>query len=489
MLKKILESTLIMGSSAFLVMALDLVRVKILALWLGPEGVGTLSVLNHFHTVAVTLISLGLGTGVVKYVSAGNREGDHEAVHGVIRHAFQFTGLLSTCFTVLCVIFSSHVSGWILGSPQGSFFVIVYAGTLPLIAYTLTSSSYLQGLKRVSSLAKINLYRTVTSVLFIAPLVWFWRLEGAVLSVVIISVIHALLCHHYLKTENYLRSMFSWKALDVVMLKQLLPFGLATLITGATYALSQLVLKILIVRNLGMELNGIYQPVWALTMTYPTLVLSSMSAYSYPRLCELSSARDMTEEINAMLRVAVMLITPAMFFLVLARQPIIQVLYSPEFSAAADYIPIQILGDFFKILTWSVGAFLLPIQKFRPFVIGGIFTDGLLVAAAAALIPAFGLNGAVAAFVLSYGFSAAFHYGLGRNYIQFRLWPKNRKLLACSFGAIVGLTMCSLSLSFRASLGAGALILALWGLMTIEKAEGLKLKQFIIGKLCGNESS
>ncbi len=488
MIKKILKSTLLMGGSAFLVMALDLVRVKILALTLGPEGVGTLSVLNHFHTVAVTFTSLGIGTGVVRCVSASCREGDHQTEQEVIRSAFQFSLLLSVGFSLIAILFSSQVSRWIMGDARGSFWVMVYGGTLPLIAYTLISGSYLQGLKRIAAMAKINLYRSLLSIVFIIPAVWFWGLEGAVFSVVIVSGVHVLLNHHYLKTEHYLRAMFAWKPINMATLRQLLPFGVTTLITGATYTLAQLGLKILIVRNLGLEMNGLYQPVWALTMTYPALVLSSMSAYSYPRLCELSSARDMTEEINAMLRVAVMLITPIMFFLVLARQPIVLVLYSAKFSPAADLIPFQVLGDFFKILTWSVGAFLLPIQKFRPFVLGGVITDGLLVAAAAALIPALGLHGAVAAFVLSYGVSFLFHYGLGRRYIQLRLWPKNRRLLGCSFLALCGLIASSHYLSFASSLGAGAVITVLWGFWTVEKAETLKLKAMVLGKWCGNES-
>ena len=178
MLKKIFESTLIMGTSSVLVLMLDLVRVKILAVFLGPSGVGILSVLNHFHTVAVTCIGLGLGTGIVKYVSSFKHIGDEPSVRSVLSNSFQITFLLSFMVLAVSVFIRGRLSNWMLSDTRYSLFIVLYALSFPLAVFPITTNSFLQGLKRIKPLAKINVLRSSISLLFIIPLVYFFRLRG-----------------------------------------------------------------------------------------------------------------------------------------------------------------------------------------------------------------------------------------------------------------------------------------------------------------------
>jgi len=489
MLKKIFESTLVMGTSSVLVLSLDLVRVKILAVLLGPQGVGVLSVLNHFHVVAAALIGLGLGTGIVKYVSSFNHVGDEQAVQKVLSNSFQITFLPSFMVLAVSVLISSQLSNWMLSDRSYSLFIIIYAVSFPLAVFPTTTNSFLQGLKRIKPLAKINVLRSSISLLFIIPLVYFFRLKGAVMSVVIITTVHLLLNTYYLRKEKSRYSVIKWQPFDADLLKKLFQYGATSLLVGSAYYLSHLLLKIIIVNSLGLEMNGIYQPIWALTMTYLTLVLSSMSAYSYPRLCELDSIRDINEELNGILRVAVLLITPAMFFLLLARRPVIQILYSSEFLAATKYMPIQILGDFFKVLFWSVGMYLLPTRRLMAFIWLNLLQDIVMVLLAYLLVDKYQLYGIAASFALSYliGFFALYWYS--RKQMRFGFWTKNRMLLLASFGALLIITAVERYLSLGQHIVIVSIIIVLWALLSIKKDEVLQLKDYISEKLFKNLSS
>lgn len=486
MLKKILESTIIMGTSSMLVLALDLVRVKILAVLLGPSGVGVLSVLNHFHVVAATFIGLGLGTGIVKYVSSFKHEGDERAVQKVLSSSFQITFLLSFTVLVVTIFMSSHLSNWILSDPKYTPFIIIYALSLPLAIYPVTTNSFLQGLKRIKSLAKINVLRSSISLLFIIPLVYFLSLKGAVIAVLVITTVHLLLNAYYLRKEKNRYRVTQWQPFDADLLKKLFQYGLTSLLVGSAYYLSHLLLKIIIVNSLGLEMNGIYQPIWALTMTYLTLVLSSMSAYSYPRLCELTSIRDITEELNGILRVAVLLVTPAMFFLLLARGPVIQILYSSEFLAATEYMPIQILGDFFKVLFWSVGMYLLPTRRLFVFIWLNLLQDVIMVMLAFVWVDRYQLYGIATSFALSYliGFVALYWYT--RKQMSFGLWIKNRRLLLASFGALLIIAVGERYLSLGHHIVIVSMVIVLWALLSIRKDEVLQLRGYISEKLFKN---
>ena len=307
MIKKIFESTLIMGTSTALVMGIDLVRVKIMAVLLGTKGVGTLALLNQFHTVAISIICLGLGNG-------------------------QAILLVSVAFSLITILLSTLLSEWLLGDRSFFLYIIIYAVSLPFTAYPFATNHFLRGLKRIKELAKINFYRSFVSLFFIIPLVYFLGLEGAVLSVLVTTTVHLFLNKHYISKECSSFRKITIQPFNPDIMRKLLPYGITSLITGFTYYLSHLLFRMTIVHNLGMEMNGVYQPIWALTMTYPTLVLSSMSAYAYPRLCELKTNYDISEELNGIFRVTILLIVPVMFFLVVACRPIIVILYSTEFT-------------------------------------------------------------------------------------------------------------------------------------------------------------
>jgi len=483
MLKKIFESTLIMGTSSVMVLLLDLVRVKILAVFLGPSGVGILSVLNHFHTVAVTGIGLGLGTGIVKYVSSFQHTGDEPSIQRVLSNSFSITFIVSLIAFVVSLFLSPHLSRWMLSDTRYSLFIVLYAISFPLAVFPIITNSFLQGLKRITSLAKINVFRSFISLLFIIPLVYFLRLKGAVLSVLIITAVHLLLNAYYLGKEEHRYCVVKRPSFDADLLKKLFQYGLTSLLVGTAYYLSHLVLKIIIVNSLGLEMNGIYQPIWALTMTYLTLVLSSMSAYSYPRLCELDSVRDMNEELNGIIRVAVVLITPVMFFLLLARGPLIQVLYSRQFLAATEFMPIQIMGDFFKVLFWSIGMYLLPTRRLVAFIWSNIVQDVVMVVLAYLLVDAYQLHGIAVSFALSYliGFVALYWYT--KREMGFSLWRKNRSLVLSSFFGLLVIILGEAYLAIRPFIAVVAAAILLWALFSIKRDEVVQVKHYLSEKI------
>jgi O-antigen/teichoic acid export membrane protein len=483
MLKKIFESTLIMGASSVLVLMLDLVRVKILAVFLGPSGVGILSVLNHFHTVAVTCIGLGLGTGIVKYVSSFKYTGDEPSVQRVLSNSFYITFFMSLMAFIVSFFLSPLLSRWMLSDTRYSLFIILYAVSFPIAVFPIITNSFLQGLKRIASLAKINVFRSSISLLFIIPMVYFLKLKGAVLSVLIITAVHLLLNAFYLRKEEHRYSVVKGPSFDADLLKKLFQYGLTSLLVGTAYYLSHLLLKIIIVDSLGLEMNGIYQPVWALTMTYLTLVLSSMSAYSYPRLCELDTVRDINEEVNGIMRVAVLVITPVMFFLLLARGPLIHLLYSRQFLAAAKFMPIQIMGDFFKVLFWSVGMYLLPTRRLVAFIWSNVLQDVVMVTLAYLLIDAYQLYGIAVSFALSYliGFVALYRYT--KREMGFSLWTKNRSLVLSSFFGLLVLILGETYLTVRPFIAVVVGTILVWAVFSIRRDELVQLRQYLSEKI------
>jgi O-antigen/teichoic acid export membrane protein len=397
--------------------------------------------------------------------------------------SFRLVFGLALALAVSVMIAPAFFSKLLTGDSSYGLLIVLYALSLPLAAYATTAGPFLQGLKRVNTLARINVARSFLTVLVIIPLVYWMGLFGAALSVVIGAVIQLGLTWRAVSKEPQHYSVFVAKAFDAPILRALFQYGTTSLLVGITYYLSHLLLKMVIVSHLGLEINGIYQPIWALTMSYLTLVLTSMSAYSYPRLCELTESRAISEELNGIVRVSLLLIVPVMFALLICRRPIILMLYDTAFLDAAKYMPIQIFGDFFKVFSWALGMYLLPAKRLKWFVIVNLLQEVLMVALAYLWVDRYQLYGIAAAFAMSYIVSCLLLVWYSRRTIGFRLWRNNFWLLNLSGLTIAGVGVCVNLHTFwlKGALCSGCVIL--WAVVSVKREELGKVRLYAMQKI------
>ena len=63
--RAILKSTALLGGSSVITMLVSMVKSKIMAVLLGPEGVGFLGVLTNLQSLIITVAGLGLTSSAV----------------------------------------------------------------------------------------------------------------------------------------------------------------------------------------------------------------------------------------------------------------------------------------------------------------------------------------------------------------------------------------------------------------------------------------
>ncbi|MEW5736893.1 MAG: oligosaccharide flippase family protein [Thermodesulfobacteriota bacterium] len=478
MLKKIFESTLTMGATSAMVIVIDLVRVKCIAVMLGPTGVGVLSILNHFQAVLFTLVGLGLSTGVIKYISEYNASGDSRALQSVLQNAWSILFPVSLAALLLCVLLSVPLSSWILEDTGYSLFVIVYACSLPVAVYPLVGNALLQGTLKIGALARINILRALLTLVLVVPLIYFFGLAGAVVSALAAALVHLVISRHYVRTQAAGFSVAAFGRIQPETARKLFHYGMTSLLVGAAMYISHLFLKTTIVHALGQRLNGIYQPIWALTMAYPTIVLSSMSAYSYPRMCGIKENRDMVSELNGTFRIALLFITPIMLVLLAARRPVIELLYSAEFLESAAIMHIQILGDLLRVVFWALGMYLLPMRRLSAFIFVNISQNVLLVAGALLLVGPYGLEGVAWAFTASWVIPSLAVWIHAKRSLGFSFWGVNRVLLFSSALAIILIAVCQTKPGLALNLGAPALVASAWVLLNLDRQELAKFLEY-----------
>ena len=84
-MRRLVRSTALLSAGSAATIVAALLRAKVLAAWLGPQGTGVMAQLGSLTQVLVPLATLGAGNGVVALIAEARARGDHARVARVQR--------------------------------------------------------------------------------------------------------------------------------------------------------------------------------------------------------------------------------------------------------------------------------------------------------------------------------------------------------------------------------------------------------------------
>jgi len=436
--KQILRSTSIMGGAQAVNYLVGLLRVKAVAVLLGPVGVGLMGVYASVMAVIGSLTALGIASSGVRSVADayGRADPKHAAkVVLVLRRLCWFTGLLGW---VASVLLAGPISRWVAGSDAHAPEIAVLGCTLLFGAISAGQIALLQGLRRISDIARINVWGVVINTL-VAISVYAWLGEDGIVPVMMTSALVTLILSYLFARRVEIDSVYlSWRetwhqAADLVGLG--VAFMWSSLLTTGV----DMFTRSLITREFGLDAAGIYQAAWSLSGMFAAFILQAMGADFYPRLTAVIGDHSAaTQAVNEQTEIGILLALPG-FLATLAFAPwIIEILYSKEFSSAADLLVWMVVGVFGRVISWPMSFVQLALGASRWFMATESVFVGLQALLMVVLIPRLGVAGAAYGIALLYVAYTIGMLALARMLIDFR-WSTSVRRLILSSGALMAL--------------------------------------------------
>ena len=111
--KSIMKGTAIFGGTQFFAILVNLIRGKLVALFLGPEGMGISSLMMSSMNTIQQFSSLGLNLSIVKEISKAKETGKEEKlllVISIARALLRITAIIGALFTILFSRFLSNIT-------------------------------------------------------------------------------------------------------------------------------------------------------------------------------------------------------------------------------------------------------------------------------------------------------------------------------------------------------------------------------------------
>jgi PST family polysaccharide transporter len=473
-MRGLIRSTALLGVGSAATVVAAILRAKVLAYLLGPQGTGLLAQLSTLTAMLVPLATLGFGNGVTSMIAGARAQGDVLLANRVRSTALTLSWLAGLSLALLAAVTSPWLADALYHDRAWTWVVLAGAITVPLSAVASLRVSILQGYEAVKAMAGLSAIIAAATVATIVPLAWIYGLRGAVAQLVIIAAFYAWISARIVARHAPPGAPASGRApwagrIDRALLRPLLRYGSSALLVGLSSTLTLLILRSVLVSKLGLAQNGIYQVCIGISGLYMPLILNSITAIVWPQIAAQRSNEETATTMRRSLRLAVILTTLGAGGM-LAGAPIwIPLFYSGKFLPALELLPIQFLGDYLRAIAWVCSIWLVPKNRLRPWVLFDVVAGVAMLITFSLLVDRVGLKSMVIAYVVAHLSHTALHYALARKTLGFSFGPDNRRLLLASLGLLIGLM--AFTPRNLPGVGLGLLALLIWAALVVRPDE------------------
>ena len=328
---------------------------------LGPAGVGLMGLYQSIMGTASTLAGCGMQTSGVRQIAIS--QGDPKLLALVRRTLLLGNLLLGGMGMGVLWIFREPVAllvfkDAVYASQVGWLGVGVYMSLL-----ASSQIAMLQGLRRIGDVARVNVLGALFGSLVGILIVWSLGLAGLHWFVVSAPAGSLIFSSWYARRLPQVETGQSLAELSRQW-RSMMSFGIPIMAAALLTLVTQLIVRSLVMRDLGLEASGYFQAAWAISMTYIGFVLGAMATDYLPRLTEAIHDRERAKSlVNEQTEMALLMAGPALLAMLTLAPWLIELLYAKGFMPAAEILRWQVMGDIFKIVGWPMGFIVLAMGR------------------------------------------------------------------------------------------------------------------------------
>ena len=186
--RTILKGTALFGGVQVFNIIINLIRGKLVAILLGPDGMGISSLLFASANTIQQFSSLGINLSAVKEISNAKENENTQQISFIIKvihRLLQITAIIGALFAIL---FSSQLSIWTFGDESYQWHFIFLSVMIYFTTLSNGELSILQGTHKVKKLAYASIIGSSVGLLIGTPLYYFYHYNGIVPAMIVLSI-------------------------------------------------------------------------------------------------------------------------------------------------------------------------------------------------------------------------------------------------------------------------------------------------------------
>lgn len=377
------------------------IMAKIIALKLGPEGLGLIGQLNSFVLIVMTLSTGAITNGVVKYIAQFNNDTKQQSK--VIGAAISITLICTLLLSLVVGLGATFWSSYVFNGNTSYYSVFVLFGaTLFFYASYNLFVSILNGFQQYKTYNILNVSTGIVGLLFTVALIYKLGIMGALYATVTYQSVVFIGLLFLVKNKKWIQFKNLFQFNDKGIYKGLLSFSAMSLVSTLCVPYVQILIRKYIDANCGAINMGYYEGITRISTLYLTLITTTLSVYYLPRLSEITGKAELKKEIWQGYKIILpsLLVFCAVMFL--SRTLIVKLVFSDAFTPMVDFFLPQLIGDVLKIASWLLAFLMLAKAMTKQFIVTEIVFSVTLYTLTLLLVNYFGAIGAVYAYTVNY---------------------------------------------------------------------------------------
>ena len=349
----VLKFTGIFGGVQGLNVLVGLVRNKFVALLLGPDGMGLVSLFNTTVQLISQATHLGISVSAVRNISEYYDAGDTEKVAHCVKVVRGWCLLTALLGMLVCVVAGPFLSNTTFSWGDHTLHFVLLAPAVGMIAITGGETAILKGQRKLGALALVQIVAALASLVIAIPIYYLFWQAGIVPVIVLMAFV--TMC----ATLRFSLRIFP---LQIRGARGILGEGMGMIRLGVAFTLAGIVgsgaeMFIRSFLNVAGSLDavGLYNAGYMITITYAGLVFAAMESDYFPRLSAVNQDVEATNlMVNKQTEVSVLTIAPLLTSLIIFLPVLIPLLLSSQFLPIVAMTQVAALAMFFKAMTLPV---------------------------------------------------------------------------------------------------------------------------------------
>ena len=438
--RNILKGTSIFGGVQVFNILISAIRLKFVAVILGPAGMGVAGLYNTASLTIQQFASLGLNLSVVKEIGQ-SKEDDRRLsdVLSAIRPLIIISAMLGA---LICLLFPRLLSSITFGdyTHTPGFLLLAAAVFFSIAGGSLMS--VLQGLHAIKPLSKATLIGSIVGLIVGVPLYWLFGTDGIVPAMVVLAL--STCTWYFISLRKTLHvSASRWNPeLHLPMLKKILTMGLVLMSNDIMRNLVNFLINIYVRSHGGMEEVGFFQSCNTMTSQYSAVVFTAMAMDYLPRLSAISGDnKRMCEVVNRQMEVVGLLIGPIACAVIFLAPWVIQILQSSKFLMAVPLLRLLALAVVVRALMYPLGYIVFAKDNRKLFFwMESIGANLLTLCLTCGGYTLFGLNGLGYAAITDCSICLCVYIIVNRKLYSFRMPVTSFKIMTFSILSSIAMT-------------------------------------------------
>lgn len=446
----------------------SIIRTKLVAMWIGPVGIGLFGLFNNALEMISTGTNLGIRSSSVRDISQAlaSDRGLVARMVTVVRRWSLWLGLAGALLTLSLAPLLSQIT---FGDSAHIWGFVALSIAVLLQALTNGEYAILQGTARLKRLASVTLWGTIVGLAISIPMFYLLRERSILPSIIAYAAALAAFAWLFRNRDYPSVKVNSRETFD--MGKGFVRLGIYMTLGNFATILASYAFNAWLNVNAGTETVGYYQAGYTLINKYTGLILTALGMEYYPRLAKVAESRMrlrafVSQEIN----VAIAVMAPVVALFILLREVVVWLLYTPEFNVILTFISWGMIGTVLRTLSWCLAFTILAKGDGKTYLWTEVASAVINLALNIVFYRWWGLTGLGIAFLVSYllytiiiavVYFRGYRLSISRASIYNLLWTlavASAVMIAMESGALaiaIVLTVISIAVAIRQ-------IIALW---------------------------